>query len=230
MSRGIPTEYHGTTFRSRTEARWACFMDALGWNWEYEPFDLAGYIPDFVVMGTGEPALIEIKAHVSRGELEAEAPKILAATEAAKWAGHVLIFGATPWCVRDADREELGPGMYLGGPSGWLNPLGWIECRGNHPGRCGEVAVYNSLDSFQAIPCGHYDGDGHLGYPPLGYMREMWSQARNKTQWKPAEPEPYRPMRLTKLTKAQPPPPNPAELAAAMAALTPEQKKALGIA
>jgi hypothetical protein len=48
----IETHYKGYRFRSRLEARWAVFFDALGIKWEYEPegYDLgeAGwYLPDF---------------------------------------------------------------------------------------------------------------------------------------------------------------------------------------
>lgn len=50
--KAIETRYKGYRFRSRLEARWAVFFDALGLQWEYEPegFDLgeAGwYLPDF---------------------------------------------------------------------------------------------------------------------------------------------------------------------------------------
>jgi hypothetical protein len=49
----IETIYQGYRFRSRLEARWAVFFDALGVKWEYERegFDLGGelgyYLPDF---------------------------------------------------------------------------------------------------------------------------------------------------------------------------------------
>lgn len=49
--RAIETIYHGCRFRSRLEARWAVFFDALNMPWEYEKegFDLDGtrYLPDF---------------------------------------------------------------------------------------------------------------------------------------------------------------------------------------
>ena len=49
--RPIETLYAGCRFRSRLEARWAIFLDALGVLWEYEieGFDLDGlwYLPDF---------------------------------------------------------------------------------------------------------------------------------------------------------------------------------------
>lgn len=50
----IQTYYNGYHFRSRLEARWAVFLDALGVRYEYEPegFDLGDglyYLPDFRV-------------------------------------------------------------------------------------------------------------------------------------------------------------------------------------
>lgn len=49
--RAIETEYNGYKFRSRLEARWAVFFDALGIEYEYEKegYDLDGirYLPDF---------------------------------------------------------------------------------------------------------------------------------------------------------------------------------------
>ena len=48
----IETQYKGYRFRSRLEARWAVFFDALGLNWEYEKEgyvleDGTKYLPDF---------------------------------------------------------------------------------------------------------------------------------------------------------------------------------------
>jgi hypothetical protein len=48
----IETVFYGYRFRSRLEARWAVFFDALGITWEYEPegFELSDgtwYLPDF---------------------------------------------------------------------------------------------------------------------------------------------------------------------------------------
>ena len=53
--RPIETEYHGYRFRSRLEARWAVFFDALGVEWRYEPEGYEQddstnrYLPDFCV-------------------------------------------------------------------------------------------------------------------------------------------------------------------------------------
>jgi hypothetical protein len=50
--KAIETIYKGYRFRSRLEARWAVFWDALGIKWEYEPegYELSDgtrYLPDF---------------------------------------------------------------------------------------------------------------------------------------------------------------------------------------
>ena len=44
-----PTFYNGVLFRTRLEARWACFFDLAAWKWDYEPIDLVGWTPSFRV-------------------------------------------------------------------------------------------------------------------------------------------------------------------------------------
>jgi hypothetical protein len=49
----LPTKYGGRLYRSRTEARWAVFFNALGVQFQYEPegYQLGGirYLPDFFI-------------------------------------------------------------------------------------------------------------------------------------------------------------------------------------
>lgn len=80
--KAIETIYNGYRFRSRLEARWAVFFDALGVEYEYEPegFDLGGglyYLPDFRVKCWGvrgvicdEPfdLYIEVKGNMTRSD------------------------------------------------------------------------------------------------------------------------------------------------------------------
>lgn len=59
----IETRYDGRRFRSRTEARWAVFFNALGLEYEYERegYDLGGawYLPDFYLPAF--PMWVEVK-------------------------------------------------------------------------------------------------------------------------------------------------------------------------
>jgi hypothetical protein len=69
-----PTKYKGRVYRSRLEARWAAMFDILKWEYEYEPFDLNGWTPDFLLLGK-QPVLVEVKPSL----LYFEAQKYLAA-------------------------------------------------------------------------------------------------------------------------------------------------------
>lgn len=63
--RAIETRYKGYRFRSRLEARWAVFFDALGLKWDYEPegFELPSgrYLPDFRVVSDRGVVWFEVK-------------------------------------------------------------------------------------------------------------------------------------------------------------------------
>ena len=76
--KAIETVYRGYRFRSRLEARWAVFFDAIGAEWEYEPegfvlSDGTKYLPDFLlhnVYGRGASEIyIEIKGVLTDEDL-----------------------------------------------------------------------------------------------------------------------------------------------------------------
>ncbi len=64
--KAIETEYKGCRFRSRLEARWAVFFNALALRWHYEPEgyqiehegEIIRYLPDFKVESIG---VVEVK-------------------------------------------------------------------------------------------------------------------------------------------------------------------------
>lgn len=90
--RGIPTWYRSVRYRSRQEARWACFFDFLGWKHDYEPIDLDGWIPDFAltIPGQSTPFLAECKPALAIQDLFQHVAKI----EAAAKDQRVLLLGA----------------------------------------------------------------------------------------------------------------------------------------
>lgn len=94
--KAIETKYKGYRFRSRLEARWAVFFDALGVVWEYEPegFELGGgvrYLPDFriqyVVDGHPCAEWVEVKADAPTTE---EIAKLSVLCRQQKMCGTVL--------------------------------------------------------------------------------------------------------------------------------------------
>lgn len=183
---GIPTVIAGTRFRSRLEARWAHLLTEIGWQWEYEPFDLDGYIPDFLIFGDA-PLLIEVKPLVSPPEY-------------ADLAGHLprhqiadtLVVGCTPlltgastawpaaWPAAGVLRENPPPIDTCSSLDGIGHAM-WARC-----GSCDSPAVFHEYMSWRCRPCGHYDGDRYLDYPQTHHIGDVWAEARNATQWLPA--------------------------------------------
>ena len=154
--KAIETIYNGIRFRSRTEARWAVFMDALGVVWEYERegFDLGDgvlYLPDFWL-----PQLncwIEIKG--VRAVPEDELKKV---RRLAKQSGKdVYLFCGSPLAP-----DEDNPNLWYGAESAadWFPSEGgqdghhlWCECP-----RCRRVGI--EFDGRAGrIGCGCYPGD-----------------------------------------------------------------------
>lgn len=67
MAKAIETAWRGYRFRSRLEARWAVFFEAMGWQWEFEPEGFEAetgerYLPDFLVRLSPSSAVwLEVK-------------------------------------------------------------------------------------------------------------------------------------------------------------------------
>lgn len=85
--KAIETAYKGYRFRSRLEARWAVFFDALGLRWEYEPegFELPSgrYLPDFYLPLFG--VYVEVKGR------EPGPNEIARCEELAAWSGSAVM-------------------------------------------------------------------------------------------------------------------------------------------
>lgn len=105
----IETRYKGYRFRSRTEARWAVFFDAVGYDWTYEDqgyafADGTSYLPDFRVQTEAGTFFAEVKGDMLGLSL-LETKKILllaAATEQ-----RVLLLDGPPDTRMYADANTL---------------------------------------------------------------------------------------------------------------------------
>ena len=185
---GIATKYEGITYRSRLEARWAVFFDLVGWQWEYEPIDGNGYIPDFVVMGA-RPVVVEVKPDFDLHSMQDHCFKIEAGLDGV-WAGDVLIVGSTPFVIGGNDPCTAGLLGEWGHPywSGWAWGAGvWVGCPGSEA--TGEqcpapnLRVLHEFQSYTARPCGHYGG-GHWQHTEID-IEKFWRMAGEQVRWKP---------------------------------------------
>jgi hypothetical protein len=179
----IPTAYRGLLFRSRLEAQWAHFFDGLSWPWEYEPFDLNGYIPDFVLKFK-EPLLVEVKPELSIRELYKHTEKV----KTSGWDKEALIVGATLFVGTEGPPEPcVGLLAERVEDPEYPNKRWWkwgeglvFECL-----VCGLISLHHAVHSYRCRRNGCYDGNGHIAPVTSVDLLDLWFQAKNATQWSP---------------------------------------------
>jgi hypothetical protein len=180
--KAIPTVYGARQFRSRLEAKWASFFDLCGWQFEYEPFDLGEWSPDFLLLGETK-VLVEVKPITAFDKDTAD--RMERAAMSALWDGELLLVGVAP---------------LFSSPCSWSSgAIGWL----------GEPAYSHSdvaHDSFFFDPCPaciapndsadfHSDTMAYVGrmfgaryrensYPPdSDWLKRLWDRAANRVQW-----------------------------------------------
>lgn len=133
----IETVYNGYRFRSRLEARWAVFFDAMGIKYEYEPEgfefeDGTKYLPDFLIFARHrswtdeyEPVYAEVKGQMSPDDkhkieqLAAHAPVIvLGSLNPQDWTAETYDEGFMSFRYMDGDEYPAVFSYYRGEP--WI--------------------------------------------------------------------------------------------------------------
>jgi len=204
-TRGIPTTYSGTRFRSRLEGRWAAFFDLIEWRWIYEPFDGEGWIPDFLIQGRS-PFLVEVGPCATDDEYNAKAGKTRAAFPpvnvyceriAHEECGHgddyiiqtapervTLVVGvAALYEPRELVSGEAAGFLTTDGAADWWAPAIWGLCS-----TCNQICVTHAWGAYIHFPCGHWS-DNTEWRSDLGWMlNDRWQQAANFVQWRAKRP------------------------------------------
>lgn len=144
--------------RSRLEAKWGYFLDNLGVEWEYEPFELGdgkrrAYIPDFLIR-LKKPTLLECKPLASVAEFRPAQRRITKST----WTGPALIVGSKMHLVADGFPDISARGTLAAGREGWarVGRTAWPRGLGENP--------FNM------------EGDE---------LWAKWVEAGNRVQWRP---------------------------------------------
>jgi hypothetical protein len=176
----IPTIYRGIEFRSRLEAKWATMFDQLEWPWEYEPIDLAGYIPDFHIDFGERQFFIEIKPEMNNNQLYSAMAKAQDASDGC-----------------DEDLLVLGGSIGMKFPSDhrwWLNAL---ICQ-RDGSVCNDVYLAGCPCCSRLVPmtqdgvwrfpcCGRFNDDNKTFPYELdegGRVRQAWSVATNTVKYR----------------------------------------------
>lgn len=192
MRTGIPTKSKGYNMRSRLEARWAEFFTQMGWVWEYEPFDLPGWIPDFSIRTHDDKLLlVEVKPPSVADEIK----KCTDALECAKLDCMFFVCGTGPY-VNGNDHVVIGA---------WIGSAGHWDSR--EEGRWEEYDDVALVDSRLCEKEAKYTGEKDRGYgvcesvfsyadritghyckgvdtPHWPTIQTIWADGCNRTQWR----------------------------------------------
>ena len=186
----IPTTgINGIRFRSRIEAQWAEMFTKLGWEWEYEPIDLKGYIPDFILKFPHRHLLVEVKGDTDIKNIEQYADKIIKSG----WDGEFLLVCSVLPEIGDNDKC-INIGL-LGGNMGVDKPVN-PSCHGDDYARlitcssCKNYSIYSEPYGWNCRYCGEWDKlfyrqvSRNSNVQQYEQIKTYWVEAKNSVQWK----------------------------------------------
>lgn len=171
----IETDYRGVTFRSRLEAKWAAFFDLMGWPWQYEPLDLKGYIPDFILTLPHAPVLVEVKPALYLRDLFQYEEKI----EQSGWDKESLLVGTQPFPGIDSvslgllDERDEQHGHW------------WAEAIVEKCLHCQKDSFFHGEGRYHCRVKGCYDGDHYLNPSDFNLVMNLFAEAARQVRWKP---------------------------------------------
>jgi hypothetical protein len=185
----IPTTYNGIRFRSRLEAKWACMFDQLGWRWHYEPLDLNGWIPDFLLESEKNHVLVEVKPTTDFDD--ATIRKIEAAFGYVDSGDESLPYITDEYHILLCGLGVFKPNDEYGDPNsiGWLLDNGWgcgwndaviIYPRHNK----GKWGLTSGITGCWADVLRDDYGKHLCDYASFEDIQRFWATACNVTQWR----------------------------------------------
>lgn len=148
----IETYYNGYRFRSRLEARWAVFFDAMGIKYEYEPegfvmSDGTTYLPDFYLPESKQ--YFEVKGVMTDTDLH-KIEQFIKESERCVIIGYADFHFIT--CNYWGDDPGPNAEKFELSNEGTL-----FKCRA-----CGKYWFMDYGGLYHCQCCGEYDGDHHL--------------------------------------------------------------------
>ena len=188
----IPTLYRGRMYRSRLEARWAAFFDRLGWTYEYEPFDLGKWSPDFLLPGLN--LMVEVKpfpASSARSDFDFDAwGKISQACLQLNRPESILLLPVSPifrtiaqigWLGFPEDEFKFKCEAWLGYFQDYDRPkfITWLFAISD-PGNAVDPIGWRFPDGEK------FKTSDYWVQPYVEHVEALWADACNAVQWEPS--------------------------------------------
>lgn len=183
---GIRTKgINGIVFRSINEARYSDFFTVMKWKWEYEPIELNGYIPDFIVE---DKLLAEVKHDTVIADLQRYSTKIIHSG----WKKDFMIVGSYPSFINETNihnnkLKKIAIGLFFQPLIGKkeaellyrMNKVFLCFCKG-----CDRMTLsfMNLCSTNKCLFCNSIDISTDGGYEH-GDIIHCWSEIKNKYQY-----------------------------------------------
>ncbi len=184
----IPTLYKGRQYRSRLEAKWASFFDTVGWAYEYEPFDLGEWSPDFLLKTNGGKCdvLVEVKPITQRDQNVCN--KMERAARTAGWDKDLLLLGSSlalnqKCLIGSAALGWLGERMKVENYYVWAPGLATLFYQSSN-GYLEQIDFCHDLISYDGrLTSSGLERSGHPRSLEREQAEHIWNQAANAVQW-----------------------------------------------
>lgn len=191
MIPAIQTKVKGRNYRSLLEAKWATFFGLCGWDFEYEPFETNGWIPDFLIRGKTKPILVEVKPFTVLKEWEENMiPKIQSSLIGNPYFGkEILLLGVSPF--KSTSYYNIG----FIGELFWEYEHGSTTYQGEEPKEKGHYSFFNAPLTWHDNKYGFSNDemsyvdritdyyDGNVEAADIEDGERLWADACNRVQW-----------------------------------------------
>jgi hypothetical protein len=186
-----PTKARKIQYRSRLESKYGVLFERLQWEFQYEPFDLPGWSPDFLLTGGEYGVLIEVKPSYLVDQRLFD--KLTKATENLPF--HVVILDENPFRKPDKFYESyvlfgLGAEYLARGEIGFFEEKGYSHTD-FHPMLMKSVNDFSSLDynhdGMMGVMISHQDRkqflDRNHDHVSIETLQFMWRECGNETMF-----------------------------------------------
>lgn len=199
--KAVPTLYNGIQFRSKLEAQWAAFFDLVGWRYTYEPYEINGRLPDFIihcdesVIYAEKQIIVEIKPAIY---LTDEYIK-KTITDYCEYPAHILFLSEKPFYRNDCEQMVIGKGWqrylfeYDPDDEGFdIYDINMKQGVGKSLFDIGsEYASFDNMINFSEYRKGFIRFNDQWGLEYCEEIIGLWKKAGNKVQFK-SYPKPAR--------------------------------------
>ena len=171
----------GVIFRSVLHAQWSFVFTELNWNWEYEPYDMNEYIPDFIVsFKNGNELLIKVKKTLNVWNKQKECDDDIKQIQNSGWK-HKFIIVVGSVGFSDSDGVSFGIVGGFDDECGFYDLPGSVLELNNSDG---SWAIINESGDSDDYDMGLYNGK-NLDHYTLRHtdthtmFEEIWTESKN---------------------------------------------------